>query len=121
MVVQTAEKCGLKAEELEVIAPVLRNALSMVGNYGASLFCSPGVFDEPESAIDQMANMLHSGSMPMPFLKFLLAAAHENDEDAFNRVRNGLYISYTSISFFQCLSSPHLYWVVLTLLLFCPS
>ncbi len=87
-VVQNSEKCGEpKAEELEVIETVLRNALSMVGNYGASLFCSPGVFGEPESAIKQMANMLQNGSMPMPFLKFLLAAAHENDEDAFNQVR----------------------------------
>ncbi len=88
---QTAKKRGLKAEELQNIETVLQNALSMTVNYGASLICSPGVFGEPASAIDQLTEMLQGGSIPMPFLKVFLTAAHENDEEAFNEVskKNG--------------------------------
>ncbi len=83
---ETAEKGGLKAEKLQIIETVLQNALGMIVNYSASLICSPGVFGEPVSAVDQMTDTLQKGSMPMPFLKVLLTAAHENDEEAFNQV-----------------------------------
>ncbi len=111
---QNAEKGGgLKAEELETIETVLQNALSMVGNYGASLICSPGVFGEPENAVNQMAKMLQTDSMSMLFLKFVLTAAHENDEDAFNQVRKGgdqYTKSLRPFFFLQWLmTSPHLY------------